>query len=145
MITSFKTILVIVENSQNDIDHLILKIMELLLQQLSYFAKRKQKKQKVISMLIQVLSVCFFYDAAKVMDYVTQESQRTDMLFKSWLTLLQDEAFTKDFETKRIILGLASLLQLNKLPGLIQNNFPAIIISLSQLVVKAYNRKLIAT
>jgi len=44
------------------------------------------------------------------MDFVTQDNHRTQMLFQTWLTMLDQDVFQKEFEQKRIILGLCSLL-----------------------------------
>lgn len=52
LVTALKTILVIVENAQGDIDNIMPQVIDLLMQQLTYFCQRKRNNAKVTSMLI---------------------------------------------------------------------------------------------
>lgn len=67
--------------------------------------------------------MCFVFNPDETFA-VLEQSQSTFIVFKAWFEEMND--FKKDFEIRRVLLGLVSLFKAKEMPALVQQKVSAI-------------------
>jgi len=65
--------------------------------------------------------MCFHYNARLTFQWLEAKGQTLDV-FQSWFVYMNN--FKKDFEIRRIILGLSAIIQTQLLPSIIDQKLP---------------------
>jgi Importin, protein involved in nuclear import len=102
----------LIENYVNEIDDIVRFILDK-----SIFHLPKAKSIMMKKMFIQIISMCLWYNTALTLSHL-ENKQATEYVFKSWIELFP--SFKHDFELRRLLFGLASILRLNV------NDLPAV-------------------
>jgi len=123
-VTIMNLVIALLENMQGMIDQALPQIITIITEELNFLLSAKEtyvKKYK--SMLLQTMSMCFSYNTA--LTFQVLESQNLTLsVFQAWFMGMND--FKKDFELRRNIFGLGSIIKCPQLPQLVSAKLPDI-------------------
>jgi hypothetical protein len=126
-ITSFKIIIAFIENLYGKIDHILPFIVDTCVNEMNSLHPKQSKK--VQSVILQTLCLCFWYNTSLVfqicepntlVNYHQEQQPWIFFIFQRLLQLIPSMYY--DFEMRRVLLGLTSIVGLspsNNLPELI--------------------------
>lgn len=112
-----KIILSIFENLPGQIDHAMPNIVGMLLGELQVHLQKKKQVSTFMSMLLQTIAVAFYNNAALTFQILEQNNMLVTF-FTAWQQRMGE--FKKEFEMRRVIFGLASLLKSQYIPEMVQ-------------------------
>ncbi|CDW76775.1 UNKNOWN [Stylonychia lemnae] len=136
-IVIMKVLIAMLENLKGRIDEALQYILKICIEELA--GKKIPKNYR--SMLIQVISMTFWYNSALSFQ-ILEQSQQTIPVFQTLLQTLGD--MKHDFELRRVIFGLTSILctEPSLLPALVGQRIPEIMKQLAQLSLKMREQRL---
>jgi len=96
------------ENLQGQIDGYLPSFVNMLLAELQYLLSKKKPNEQYKAMVLQTIALGF-YNNAQLMFKILEENQMTIPFFQTWLQFMPE--FKKEFELRRVIFGLISILR----------------------------------
>jgi hypothetical protein len=122
-ISVMNLIIAVLENMQGKIDNALPQFISFLVEELKFVVEQGKKVsgQKYKSMILQAISMCFSYNAQATFQFLEQQNL-TLTVFQQWFMFMND--FKKDFEIRRIIFGLTSIIKCPNLPALVNQKLP---------------------
>ena len=107
-VSVLKVVVTMFENLQGQIDVALPNLVGMLLAELQYLSSKKKPNEQYKSMVLQTLALGFFNNA-QLMFKILEENQMTIPFFQTWLQFMPE--FKKEFELRRVIFGLISILR----------------------------------
>ena len=134
-------IICLLENMIGNLDAELPSLIETLTYELTFADGNREtiSYTKYKCMILQALSMCFNYNSQ--LTFQILESQgKTLGIFQSWFVFMND--FKKDFEIRRILLGLTAIIMCPTLPGLVSEKLPDVMNQVSLLSCKMNSERL---
>ncbi len=133
-VVAMKVIITMLENLFGKIDEALPLIIQMVVQCLQECANEKTPPN-YLSMLLQTLSMCFWYNTTLTFQ-ILEQNQWTILVFQKWLQHMP--TFKKDFELRRVIFGLTAIIKTPaaQLPQVVAQRLPDITKQLVLLSVK---------
>jgi len=113
-------IIAVLENMQGKVDGDLKDIINIVVQEIQWVSQKKGYAHYK-SMLLQCMAMCFTYNSALAFE-ILEGYQQTLFVFQNWFVLMN--SFKNDFELRRNIFGLSSILKQNPLPDLVAQKLP---------------------
>jgi len=131
-----KLFIAIVETLRGRIDDFIAFVVQTCMQEL-----QQRNPKNAVLMILQTVSMCFWYNS-QLTFHVLEQSQMTVPFFASLMKKMS--SFKRDFELRRIIFGLASIVGTppHTLPAIVNERMPEIVKQLAMLSMKARDDRL---
>ena len=125
----------LVENNLGQIDAELPTILDFVIQELSFCEIHKDtiNHKKYKAMILQALSMIFNYNAAMTFQLIEAKGS-TLQIFQTWFVFMNE--FKKDFEVRRILLGLTAIVTAPNLPQVVSEKLPDIMNQISLLTYK---------
>jgi len=117
-VTVLKTVVTLFENLPGQIDAAMPEFVGVLLAELQVLLSKKKPVEIYQSMVLQSLALAFFNNAPLTFQ-IMEKHQMTVPVFQSWLGFM--EKFRLEFELRRVIFGMISILRCGP------NDMPAVV------------------
>lgn len=133
-VSAINLIIAVFENLIGQIDAEVPMLLDILLGELQFLEARKDSinYKKYKGMVMQAFSMCFNYNAGLTFQ-VLEAKGATLSVFQSWFVFMND--FKKDFEIRRIILGLSAIVHTQPLPAIVDQKLPDVMNQLTLLAI----------
>lgn len=130
------------ENLKGQIDEGMGSLLDLILPDLIQQLGTKKQVPNFVSMLLQTISICFWYNSALTFNILEQKNA-TVQVFQLWLGFMSK--FKKDFELRRVIFGLTSILVTSpaQMPPIVSSRLADITVQLATLTLKSRQERIV--
>lgn len=134
-------VIAVFENLLGQIDAEVPALLEILISELQFLETNKERisYKKYKGMVLQAFAMSFNYNAALTFQ-ILEAQGHTLSVFQSWFVFMND--FKKDFEIRRVILGLSAIVCTQPLPTIVDQKLPDVMNQLSLLAIKMNSERL---
>ena len=141
-VTICRVLIALLENHPGRLDEQLENLVGILLAEIKIATDGDQKEQaktpsNYTSMLFQSIATAF-YNNASITFQVIEKNNMTTTVFSKWLEFMP--LFKQEFEIRRVLFGLASMLKCTKdaMPEIVQQRLPFIVSHIETLTTQVY-------
>lgn len=132
-------LIAILENMQGRVDHALPGIIEVIVNELDWVNSKEKGYKNYRLMVLQALSMCFTYNSALTFD-VLESRGMTLPVCGAWLKVMNQ--FKTDYELRRNIFGLSSIITCPKIPAAVTAQLPGLVNQVALLAIKMESERL---
>ena len=132
-------LIALLENMEGKLNEKLPELIGMLAGELAFLNTQGSNGKNFKVMLLQAISMCFSYNATLTFQILEQQNLTLNV-FQAWFVSMND--FKKDFEIRRVIFGLTSIIKTSPLPELVNQKLPDIMNQLTLLCAKMSSERL---
>jgi hypothetical protein len=132
-------LIAILENMQGRVDHALPGIIGVVTNELNWVNSKEKGYKNYRLMVLQALAMCFTYNS--ILTFQTLESSGITLpVFAAWLKGMNQ--FKSDFELRRNIFGLSSIIACPQVPAAVAERLPDLLKQVALLAIKMESERL---
>lgn len=132
-------LIAILENMQGRVDQDLGAIIGVITSELNWVNSKEKGYRNYKLMVLQALAMCFTYNSALTFQAL-EASGMTLPVFAAWLNAMNH--FKTDFELRRNIFGLSSIITCTQVPAVVSQKLPDLLNQLALLAIKMESERL---